>query len=224
MSDNRTGAANGHANHANTAPAPQDRTAPVHLPPPADVLGHGLRLRAWRTGDEATLVRGHTDPEFLRWNTPLVPVTTEAGATEHIRQRAEGRANDEMAHFCVTDEATGRILGHVGLAMIDLRMRSARVGYWVLPEARGRGVARRALAVCGRWGFEEAGLHRIDLGHALGHEASCRIAERCGYAYEGTLRDAMFAPHRTDAYQHVHHHARLATDPDLDPYPYPAEG
>ncbi|WP_345943935.1 GNAT family N-acetyltransferase [Streptomyces sp. SID3212] len=187
------------------------------LPPPADVLGHGLRLRPWRTGDEATLVRGQTDPEFLRWNTPLVPVTDEAGAAEHIRQRAEGRESGEMAHFCVTDAADGRILGHVGLALIDLRMRSARVGYWVLPEARGRGVASRALAVCGRWGFEEAGLHRIDLGHALGHDASCRIAERCGYRYEGTIRDGMFASGRTDAFQDVHQHARLATDPDVSP-------
>lgn len=69
--------------------------------------------------------------------------------------------------------------------------------------------------MCGRWGFEEVGLHRIDLGHALGHDASCRIAERCGYPYEGTIRDGMFASGRTDAFQDVHQHARLATDPDV---------
>ena len=38
----------------------------------------------------------------------------------------------------------------------------------------------------------QLGLHRLELGHALGHDASCRIAGTCGFAYEGTLRDAMF--------------------------------
>lgn len=185
----------------------------LRLPPPAPVLGHGLSLRLWREGDEATLLRGLNDPELLRWNTPLARITTEAEAAAQIRQRAAARERGETAHFCVTDEADGRILGHIGLAFVDLRMRSAGVGYWVLPEARGQGVARRALAVCTRWAFERAGLHRLDLGHAVGHEISCRVAERCGFVYEGTLRDAMFAAGREDAFRDCHQHARLSTDP-----------
>jgi RimJ/RimL family protein N-acetyltransferase len=52
------------------------------------------------------------------------------------------------------------------------------------------------------------------LGHGIGHEASCRIAERCGFRYEGTLRGAMWEAGRRDAWRDVHCHARLATDPD----------
>jgi RimJ/RimL family protein N-acetyltransferase len=191
----------------------------LQLPPPTDIRGYGLRLRSWRADDAsdvAAMLRGVTDPDFLRWNTPLVPVRTEADAAQAIRARAEGWERGDMAHFCVTEDATGSaegpVVGHIGLGMIDLRMRTALVGYWVLPEARGRGVARRALELCSRWAFERAGLHRIELGHAIGHDASCHIAERCGYLAEGALRDAMFDSGRTDHFRDVHLHARLSSD------------
>ena len=51
-------------------------------------------------------------------------------------------------------------------------------------------------------------------GHALGHTASCRIAQRCGFPYEGTLRDAMWEAGRRDAFRDEHLHARIATDPE----------
>ncbi|MDX3851787.1 GNAT family protein [Streptomyces sp. AK02-01A] len=189
----------------------------TRLPDPADVLGFGLRLRAWREGDESALLRGLSDAEFKRWNAPLVDVSTEAEAALQIKQRAEGWRKGTMAHFCITEDTgdgtEGPVLGSVGLGLLDLRLRTGRVGYWVLPEARGRGVAGRALELCSRWAFEEAGLHRIELGHALTHSASCRIAERCGYRYEGTLRGAMFEAVSRDAFRDAHLHARLAADP-----------
>jgi RimJ/RimL family protein N-acetyltransferase len=76
----------------------------------------------------------------------------------------------------------------------------------------GGGGVPRSLALAGRWAFEGLGVHRLELGHAVGHEVSCRVAERCGFLYEGTLRGAMFEAGRQDAFRDVHLHARLATD------------
>lgn len=101
--------------------------------------------------------------------------------------------------------------------MIIPEFSTAHVGYWVLPEARGRGVATRALSLASRLAFGELGLHRLELGHALGHEVSCRVAERGGYRYEGTLRGAMFEAGRQDAFRDAHLHARLASDPEPRP-------
>lgn len=186
--------------------------------PPDRVLdGHGLRLRAWdpeSAADVDTWLRAHLDPEFLRWNTPLRDITDTAGARESLRARAAATEAGTAAVFCVTDAADGAVLGQVGLHAIDRVFGCARVGYWVLPEARGKGVATRSLRLAADWSFARLGLHRLELGHALGHEASCRIAERCGFRHEGTLRGAMWEAGRRDAWRDVHGHARLATDPD----------
>ncbi|MFF4017818.1 GNAT family N-acetyltransferase [Streptomyces sp. NPDC001843] len=187
------------------------------VPPASEPYGHGLRLLRWdpdRDADVADWLRVREDPDFRRWNTPLKPVTDPDSARDSLRAQAANAANGGCAPFRVTDADTGTTLGHVGVNAIDQVFRLARVGYWVLPEARGHGVAARALALAARWAFDELGLHRLELGHALGHDASCRIAEKCGFPYEGTLRGAMFEAGRRDAFRDVHLHARIATDPE----------
>lgn len=135
------------------------------------------------------------------------------GARESLRQRAESDVEGKTVAFRVTDAESGVTLGHVGLSGIDAYLRRAVVGYWVLPEARGRRVATRALDLAARWAFTGLGIHRLELGHVVGHAASCRIAERCGFPYEGTGRGAAFEQGRHDAFRDAHLHARLATDP-----------
>ena len=197
------------------AHSPDESGRPA-LPVPGP-CGNGLVLRAWdpdSDSDAETWLRGLTDPEFRRWNTPLRTVRDIDGARESMRARAESVARGTSAAHCVTDADGGAVLGHIGLNEIDPVWRRARVGYWVLPEARGRRVATRALALIARWAFTELELHRLELDHALRHEASCKVAERCGFRYEGTLRGAMFAEGRQDAFRDAHLHARLATDPE----------
>jgi RimJ/RimL family protein N-acetyltransferase len=191
--------------------------SPTHPIPELD--GHGLRLRTWdpdSDADAADWLRGVSDPDFRRWNTPLTPLTDLAGARASLRVRAENAADGVSALFRVTDASSGTTLGSIGVNEIDHTLRVARVGYWVLPEARGHRVATRALALTARWALTDLGLHRFELGHAVGHAASCRVAERCGFRYEGTLRGAMFEAGRKDAFRDIHLHARLTTDPEVE--------
>ncbi|NGO08472.1 GNAT family N-acetyltransferase [Streptomyces sp. HC44] len=182
-----------------------------------ELHGHGLRLRYWDAESDPDVeawLRGLTDPEYRRWNAPFQTITDNEGARDALRSRAESAADGSGASFRVTDAATGATLGHIGVNDINTVTRCARVGYWVLPEARGRHVATRALMLASRWALTDLGLHRLELGHALGHDASCHIAERCGFRHEGTLRDAMFEADRHDTFRDVHLHARIATDPE----------
>ncbi|MEV0092535.1 GNAT family N-acetyltransferase [Streptomyces sp. NPDC050738] len=193
----------------------------IHRPHPV-LSGFGLTLRAWELGDADAMLAGVTDPELLRWNTPRIPVTDLEGVRAVLEARAAAWDRGDMVMFAVAEEGTGLVVGHVGLHAINPSMRCAGVGYWTLPDHRGRGIARRALEVCTRWGFEETGrgglgLHRVELGHALGHEASCLVAERAGYRYEGTRRGGMHEAHDLTAFRDAHGHARLASDP----YPAP---
>ncbi|MZF89718.1 GNAT family N-acetyltransferase [Streptomyces sp. SID5643] len=190
--------------------------------PHPDLRGHGLLLRPWDAGSGAdvdTWLRGLRDPEFRRWNTPLRPVTDRASARESLLARAQAAMEGTSVSFRVADARSDAPLGHIGVNEIKYHLKSARVGYWVLPEARGQGVATRALLLTARWALTELGMHRLELDHAVGHDASCRIAERCGFPYEGTLRGAIFQEERHDAFRDAHIHARLATDPEpADPW------
>jgi RimJ/RimL family protein N-acetyltransferase len=180
--------------------------------PRTEPTGFGLRLRVWTAEDLDPVLRGMNDPAVRRWNASLREPLDEAGARAYLRSRAEGRDRGDQAHFCVEDAGTGQALGGVGLHRIDPRRETGGIGYWVLPAARGRGVATRAVELCTRWAFEEAGLHRIQLDHVVQNGASCRVALRSGYLPEGVARGALPAVEPGGHYD-VHVHARLATDP-----------
>ncbi|MET7981408.1 GNAT family protein [Streptomyces sp. NPDC005281] len=185
-----------------------------------EVTGLGLRLRPWdpeSDADASAYLRGLTDPELQRWNTPLRFVRAIEDARAALGRRVAAARDGSGVSFCVTDAESDETLGHIGVNEIDHVTSCARIGYWVLPESRGRQVATRALLLAARYGFTELALHRLELGHAVGHEVSCRVAERCGFRHEGTLRGAMFEAGRHDAFRDVHLHGRLATDPEPAP-------
>jgi ribosomal-protein-alanine N-acetyltransferase len=76
-----------------------------------------------------------------------------------------------------------------------------------VPAACGKGVCPRAVDAMASWAFEVAGFHRLDLEHAVANNASCRVAEKTGFAAEGVRRSAwLLADGRHDA----HAHARLS--------------
>ncbi|MFI6346500.1 GNAT family N-acetyltransferase [Streptomyces sp. NPDC050560] len=177
-----------------------------------ELTGYGLRLRAWREDDARDALRGLRDPESQRWAAGMVQPSDLAGVLVMLKKRAERVTAGDLAPFCIADAGSDAVLGSVELHTVNRGMGHGGVGYWLLPDARGRGVVTRAVELVTRWGFDDVGLHRLDLGHALENTASCRVAARCGYLLEGTMRG--FLPTSTPGVRHdTHLHARLSTDP-----------
>ncbi|WP_406382882.1 GNAT family N-acetyltransferase [Streptomyces sp. NBC_01618] len=173
-------------------------------------------LRPWsREADELDamlvgLIAAAADPLISRWNPFPAADRTEALAWLELREVGWDRG--DAASFAVLDLADGAVLGAVGLRWVDRADGLAMIGYWTLPAARGRSVATRATRAVTSWAFGTADARRIEIAHATGNEASCRVAHRCGYLPEGTLRDS----HRygDGEYHDEHLHARLAADPE----------
>ncbi|AEB43961.1 MULTISPECIES: GNAT family N-acetyltransferase [Micromonospora] len=172
-----------------------------------NLTGPGLLLRPWQEGDAPAALDAFGDPEIALWNPQGDGLDLDA-ARQWVRRRADwsNGTNVALALADPTDPAV--LLGSVSLHRIH--DGDASIGYWVVPAARGRGLASAAVARVTAWAFAELGLHRIELCHAVGNPASCRVAERAGYLAEGTLRQS----HRYgDGRRHDEHlHARLATD------------
>lgn len=103
----------------------------------------------------------------------------------------EGRAEGSREGFALVDPASGSFLGIGVVVQLDRDARQAELGYCVARGARGRGVASAALRLLTAWGFDE-GLERLELRINSDNAASMRVAERCGYIREGTLRSLYF--------------------------------
>ncbi|WP_328419517.1 GNAT family N-acetyltransferase [Streptomyces sp. NBC_00443] len=155
------------------------------------------------------LVVAAADPLIALWN-PLA-ISDRNDALAWLQARDGGWDAGVSASFAVRNATDGALLGSVTVRWVDRADGLAMIGYWTVPTARGRGVAARATRAVTIWAFQTADARRIEVAHAVGNKASCRVAQRCGYLPEGTLRDS----HRfgDGAYHDEHLHARLATDP-----------
>lgn len=171
--------------------------------------GDGLTLRPWESTDAAALADAYRDPEIQRWHTRSM---TELEARDWIAVCASEWAAETGAHWAVVDDDT--LVARMAVTRLDLARGAAEASYWVVPSARGSGVAPRALRTVTRFMFDHVGLQRIELVHSTRNRPSCRVAEQVGYGLEGTMRRQAL---HTDGWHDMHLHARLRDDPGEAP-------
>jgi RimJ/RimL family protein N-acetyltransferase len=102
-------------------------------------------------------------------------------------QNAEWEARSVFI-FGMWENATGNYVGESYLANADWRVPCIETGYFVLKEYTRRGFASEALWGITRYAFEQMGVTRVELQCSTDNDASRGVAEKCGFVYEGRLR------------------------------------
>ncbi|WP_347396307.1 GNAT family N-acetyltransferase [Parabacteroides leei] len=81
------------------------------------------------------------------------------------------------------------ICGLIGFHFSDRANHRTEIGYWLLPEYRGKGLVTRAVHHLCLLAFFEKGFNRIQIRCAVGNTASNAIPLGLGFTHEGTERD-----------------------------------
>lgn len=143
-------------------------------------------LRSWSMDDVPELVRCCNDPEIRRWLSSIPVPYTEDDAIEFIAT-VDDKLRDDIVRFALADPRTGALCGSLGVRIIADGV--AQTGYWVAPNARGRGVASRAATLASRWALRTLPIARLQLFTDVDNRASMCVAERAGFVREGVLRN-----------------------------------
>lgn len=172
-------------------------------PPQPTIVGEGFTLRPWVSLDAEVLEQAYADPVVQQWH---VRCLTLGEAHEWISERKRRWVNETAADWAVTVER--QVVGRVAFCGINLVEGRAEVSYWTGPQHRGQKISPRALEALTVWATATGGLRRLELEHAVGNQASCRVALRCGYAVEGTaVRSVLHA----DGWHDMHLHGYTST-------------
>ncbi|MFD9603707.1 GNAT family N-acetyltransferase [Streptomyces sp. NPDC059970] len=152
--------------------------------------------------DAASVVKAFQDPTIQRWHHRRTDSKDEA--REWITQWQQGWRDETAVHWTIADGENDTVLGRVSLQSLNLRGGQAETSYWVMPLARGAAVAPRAVTAATDWALGETGFHRIELGHSVANQASCRVAAKAGFEQEGIRRRALL---HVDGWHDMHLHA-----------------
>ena len=153
---------------------------------PAVILTDGaVTLRPWRLADAGDVFAACQDPLMARF-LPIPQPYTEVDARTFVATRSRDWESDDERSFAIVDPATGDLLG--AIARHGPFGHRVTFGYWLGPDARGRGVATRALRLITDWTLETTKAVRLDLYTDLANDASGRVAQRVGFEREGIRR------------------------------------
>jgi RimJ/RimL family protein N-acetyltransferase len=140
-------------------------------------------LRPWEFTDAQILVQGWLDPDVAAWNSvPSAP--TLATATSWIAGVQDRAAITQSIDWVIESYATHGVVGEVGLSGFSDAHRGALIGYWLLPEGRGQGLATAAVTAVTGWAHQALSLATIVARCNTSNTASQQVAARAGYRHE----------------------------------------
>ncbi|SCG67260.1 GNAT family N-acetyltransferase [Micromonospora coxensis] len=167
-----------------------------------------VTLRRLAPDDVDPLYRLHTLPEVVASRVRQTPPTRAAIERRCAVAESEWLVGDS-ADFALCDASTGEVAGGCALVHDEPATGQGMVGYSLLPEARGRGLATRAVRLMAGWAFG-IGFARLWAGTAPENVASQRVLERAGFRPEGLMRGRL--PGRGESRTDTLLFALLATD------------
>lgn len=156
--------------------------------------GPGLVLRRHHEGDALRIAQACAADSTQQWLPDLPTPYTIMDAAAYLAGREEQHAAGAGLYWAMADPDDDSLLGALGLMGLGGgRSRTGEIGYWVHPDARGRGLALEAVMLAGRHALLPAdvgglGLDRVLIRVAANNTASRRVAEKAGFTEVGRDR------------------------------------
>lgn len=110
------------------------------------------------------------------------------------RFQETGFCNEDHGMFLITDK-TGRILGDIAYFKGVSYLPGYEIGYKIYQrEDWGKGYTSEALKLFSSYLFDvNHTIHRLELHADMNNIGSRRVAEKAGFTFEGTKRQAVFS-------------------------------
>ena len=139
--------------------------------------------------DLPRIVEACSDPDSRHWLNGLPHPYTETTAREYVADCIWQAAKGAKATWAIADRDTDQLLGNIAVMdMLGPNPTSGEIGYWMHPDARGRGVMTEAARLVVAHAFSADGLdrRRLVLYAADGNDGSNKVAEAAGFTRYGT--------------------------------------
>lgn len=137
------------------------------------------RLRPLSELDADAYAAGTKDEAVRRFgHLPESDYTPESVRRMIRDEVAEGLSSGTLAVLALVDAETDRFVG--SLVLFDVSSEAAEVGFWIHPDARGAGHARRGLELASRFA-RNSGLRTLTARTLLENKASQRCLTNAGF-------------------------------------------
>jgi len=174
-------------------------TEPILIDLPASIETERLLMRPPRAGDGTMLhlavVESLTELRRFLASLPWVAAEQTVESAEVYCRNAQANflARKDLP-FLLFEKTTGQIVGAAGLHRTVWATPKTEIGYWGRVSRAGHGFISEAVAALTAYAFANLHAVRVEIITDAENDASRRVAERCQFVLEGTLRNERRAP------------------------------
>lgn len=145
------------------------------------------KIRKWTLSDASDLATTLSNQKIqnnLRDGLPY-PYTEQDGI-DYISAMLSADENKTFAFAITIDD---RAIGSIGIfRQENIHRQTAELGYYIAEEYWGKGITTEAVKQICEYVFDKSDIIRIYAEPFAYNLASCRVLEKAGFQYEGTLR------------------------------------
>ena len=150
-----------------------------------------LVLRSLRASDAERVYAYRTDPEVARYQ------SWETLSLDEVRAfiAGEGALDCEQPgwhQLAIAERSTDRLVGDVGVHILESDPRQVELGFTLAPDAQGQGYATEAVRAIVDHLFVARGKHRVIASTDPRNERSIALLRRLGFRLEAHHRDSMW--------------------------------
>ncbi|MEP7330352.1 MAG: GNAT family N-acetyltransferase [Betaproteobacteria bacterium] len=187
---------------------------PLLIDLPTTIETRRLLMRPPQAGDgvllHAAVVESLVELRRYLASLPWVAAEQTLGLSEAYCRNAQANfiARKDLP-FLLLEKSTGLVVGATGLHRTEWATLRTEVGYWVRTSRARSGLMTEAVSALTDYAFAHLRAARVEIITDEDNVASRKVAERCHFVLEGTLRNERRAPDGT--LRNTCIYARIAT-------------
>ena len=151
-----------------------------------------LMLRRFKYTDDEDMLKYWVADEKIQ-SLYSEPVYTTKEAVKGLLDKYIGSyENKDYYRWAVIEKSTLKCIGQIAYFLVDSKNHFAEIEYCIGTEFQCKGFATEATKAVVAYGFNNMNLHKVQICTKTINKPSKRVIEKCGFTYEGTLRDFFY--------------------------------
>jgi ribosomal-protein-alanine N-acetyltransferase len=143
------------------------------------------------TDDDSMLEHWIGDPHVqFMYSEPVYQ--TKAEVKELLDKWIACCAKEDYYRWAIIKKGSGDCIGQIAFFLVDSKNHFGELEYCIGSLFQRKGYCTEATKATLRYGFNNIHFHKIQVCHKENNIASKGVIQKCGFTYEGTLRDFFF--------------------------------
>ncbi len=151
-----------------------------------------LILRQFSYGDDDAMLNNWVADKNIQSLYSEPTYTTKETVRGLLGKYIGGYSNSNYYRWAIILKDINKCIGQIAYFLVDEKNHFAEIEYCIGTQFQCKGLATEATRAIVKYGFNHMNLHKVQICHNSFNTPSKRVIEKCGFTYEGTLRDFFY--------------------------------